>query len=96
MGSVQAVPGLCLPVQGPRASRREQGLLSGLSLGFPPQTGRLALSAGALPASEKGCPAPAVPPAARAPRHDPVRTGLLGGTLPNRLFAPRNKTSPVC
>ena len=57
-------PGLCLPVQGPWASGHEQGLLSGLSLGFPPQTGWLAESAGALPAIENGCPVPALLPAA--------------------------------
>lgn len=52
----------CPPVQDPWASCHEQGLLSALSLGFPPQTGWLAGSAGALPAMAICCPVPALPP----------------------------------
>lgn len=65
MGSVQA-SWLSLPVQGSWTSGHKQGLLSGLSLGFPPQTGWLVESAGTLPAIKNGCPVPALPPAAHA------------------------------
>lgn len=62
-------PRLCLPTQGPWACGHEQGLLSGLSLGFPPQTGWLAESTGAVPAIKNSHPVPALPPAAHAGQH---------------------------
>lgn len=49
-------------MQGPWASGHKQGLLSELSLGFPPQTGWLAGSTGTLPPMAIHCPVPALPP----------------------------------